>query len=559
MRPTAPPASKRPGRRPGRGVAALLAAVVGLLLLSAGPARAHAALLAADPPDGARLDESPAQVELSFSEAVSASLGGIRVLDRTGERVDRGAVRVAGTTVAVDLAPDLPDGTYVITYRIVSADGHPVRGSSVFGVGEGAVDPSVARSVGGAGSDRAWEVVRSIGQGLAYAGTLLAAGGAVFLLWAHRGGAERAALRRIVRLAAVVGGIGALVALPVQAALGTGKGAGALFETGVLGAVVDDGVGVAIGLCLIGLAVTVVALDRHRLAATVGAAVASASFAATGHTRIGDVATLGTIADAVHLGVVAVWGGGAVLLWWTLRARRRAAAPVEPADTAGVVLRFSGLATLTVVAAGATGAFLGWNEVRSLDALTGTGYGRLLLAKVAAVAVVAGLGAYNHFRLLPALQQGKAKAALARLATTVRIEALVLVAVVALTSVLVFVTPARTSAEGGPVERIIQLSGDAGSVQLVVAPARVGSNQIHLYTFDPEGRPTELAEEITLELELPAAQLGPIVRTATRAGPAHSQVDGDDLAVPGTWRITVRLRLDRFTEATGTAEVPVAG
>ena len=49
--------------------------------------------------------------------------------------------------------------------------------------------------------------------------------------------------------------------------------------------------------------------------ALAAAAVAAVSFAATGHTRVGDFATLATVADAVHLMVVAVWGGGAVLLW----------------------------------------------------------------------------------------------------------------------------------------------------------------------------------------------------------------------------------------------------
>jgi copper transport protein len=122
----------------------------------------------------------------------------------------------------------------------------------------------------------------------------------------------------------------------------------------------------------------------------------------------------------------------------------------------------------------------------------------------------------------------------------------------------VVVTPGRTEAAGGPVERIIEL-GDVGSVQLVVAPARAGFNQIHLYTFDAAGRPTELAETIELELSLPAAGIGPIERTATRAGPAHAQLNGDDLALGGTWQVTVRVLVDRFTEATGTAEVPVAG
>jgi copper transport protein len=544
-------------RRRAAAAVALLVLVVGLLLAGAGPASAHATLLAADPPDGARLDASPAEVHLTFNEHVSASLGGVRVVDHDGARVDRGAVRAVGPDVTVALAPSLSDGTYVITYRVVSADGHPVRGASTFAVGDAEVDLTVAAKATAGGNDRQWEVVGAIGRGLAYAGTLLAAGGVAFLLLAHRGGAERRDLRRIVRGAAIAGGAGSLVALPVQAALGTGKGPGSLFESGVLSAVLDDGVALAVALCLGGLAVAVLAVERSRIAALAGAGLAAVSFAASGHTRVGDLATLATVADAVHLSVVAIWGGGAVLLWWTLRTRRRAEPAVDPGDTAAVVLRFSSLATVTVLAAGVTGGFLGWDEVRSVHALTSTDYGRLLMAKVAAVALVAGLGAYNHFRLLPALSAGKARAALDRLRTSVRLEAVVLVAVIGLTSVLVLVTPARTAAQGGPVERIIEL-GDVGSVQLVVAPARAGFNQIHLYTFDPEGRPTDLAESIDLELSLPAAGIGPLERTATRAGPAHAQLNGSDLAVAGRWEITVRLRVDKFTEVSGDTDVPVA-
>ena len=554
----ATPTRPRSPARPRRAAAAFVGLVLVLLLAIAGPANAHATLVAADPPDRARLDESPAQVRLTFSEQVSASLGGVRVVDHDGTRVDRGAVRAAGAEVTVDLAPSLPDGTYVVTYRVVSADGHPVRGSSVFAVGEAAVDESVARQAGGGSGDRAWELIGDAGRGMAYGGTLLAAGGVLFLLFAHRDGAERGRLRRVAGFAALLGAAGALVALPVQAALGTGKGAGALFEAGVLSAVLGDGVGLALGLCLGGLLGALILLQRNRVAAASFAAIAAASFAATGHTRVGDLAAVATIADAVHLVVVAVWGGGVVFLWLTLRSRHRADPTPDPVDTASVVLRFSSLATITVLAAGITGGFLAWEEVRSLHALTSTWYGQLLLAKTAAVTLVAGIGAYNHFRLLPALRQGKARAALARLRSTVRLEALLLVVVIGVTSVLVLVTPGRTAADGGPVERIIDL-GDVGSVQLVVAPAQAGFNQIHLYTFDPEGRPVDLAESIELELSLPAADIGPLVRTATRAGPAHAQLNGDDLAIAGRWEITVRLRTDRFNEATGTAEVPVAG
>jgi copper transport protein len=329
-----------------------------------------------------------------------------------------------------------------------------------------------------------------------------------------------------------------------------------LLDDGVLADVAADGVGHSLLLCLVGLALLAIGLDRSRPALIVGALVGAGSFAATGHTRVGDTALLATLADIAHLWAAAVWGGGLVLLWWTLRERRRTG-EADATDSAALVTRFSDLATVSIVVVGGAGLALGWSEVRALDALTGTGYGLFLLAKVGVVAAVGALGAYNHFRLVPAMREGKAKAALARLQRTLQLEVLGLVAVLALTSVLVVLTPARSSIEGGVVEQVVQLDG-VGTVQLVVAPAKAGANQIHLYTFDPSGRPAEIAESVTIELEQPAAQIGPLERVAERAGPAHFQLNGSDLAVAGRWELTIRVRVDRFTEATKTVDVQVA-
>lgn len=536
------------------------ALAVGLALVAAvpAPAAAHASLVSVDPPDGARLDQSPDVVTLTFSEAVSAELGGVRVLDGDGEQVQEGAARVDGATVVVGLTPDLPDGTYVISYRVISADGHPARGGSVFGVGDGPLDRDALGRVASTSGDRPWEVLGALGRWLAYGGALVAAGGALFLVRVRPDDGTRQMLVGRIRVAAAVGAGASLVALPVQAALGTGQGAGSLFDPGVLDDVAADGVGLALLLCLGGLAMVGLGVTRWTWLATAGAAVAATSFAATGHTRVGSSATPATVADATHLLAGAVWGGGLVALTWTLRARRRGGATVDPAATAGIVVRFSDLATLSILAVGVSGLALSWNEVRSLGALTDTRYGLFLLAKVAVVAAIAALGGYNHFRLVPSLRAGKPAAALSRLRQTVRLEALALIAVVGITSVLVVTTPARDRDAAGVVEEVVQV-GSAGSVQLVVSPARAGFNEIHLYTFDPSGRPAEIAQELTVELTLPAAQLGPIEREATRAGPAHFQLSGSDLAVGGQWVITIRLRVDRFNEAAGTITVPVAG
>jgi copper transport protein len=223
-----------------------------------------------------------------------------------------------------------------------------------------------------------------------------------------------------------------------------------------------------------------------------------------------------------------------------------------------MVLRFSNLATASIVAAGATGGFLAWREVRTLHALTSTGYGRVLLAKLGVVVVIALLGAYNHLRLMPALRQGKTRAAFRQLVRTLSAEAAGLVVVVALTAAVVAMTPGVTLSQSGPVEKIIQIDR-VGSVQVVVAPAKAGFNEIHLYTFDLDHRPEQIAASVALELELPAARVGPLRREADRAGPAHYQLNGDDLSIGGTWTITVLLKVDEFTQVQGSTQVKVAG
>src|SRR3546814_6972300 len=108
--------------------------------------------------------------------------------------------------------------------------------------------------------------------------------------------------------------------------------------------------------------------------------------------------------------------------------------------TGELVVRFSSLATAGVILASVSGSILGWNEVRSLEGLTTTGYGLLLLSKVSAVGGMAGLGAYNHYRLIPALRKGKRRAALRQVRTSLALEGVCRVAVGGITAVLGVVT-----------------------------------------------------------------------------------------------------------------------
>ncbi len=459
-----------------RALLGVLIGAMALLGVGATPAAAHAELVLSDPADGARLDEAPAKVRLEFSENVSADLGGLQVVDVEGGRVDEGSVRNDGEIVEVDLQPGLPQGTYVTTYRVVSADGHPIKGGLVFSVGEEIADTGALDRFYDSGGDRAWEVAGAVARTLAYAGVLIAAGGAAFLTLVHTGGgAERPALERTVRIAAAIGAAGVLVGLPISAALGTGGGIGSIFDDGVLSAVLGEGVGWSVLLAMGGLALCMAGLAKHAPTPLVliGAAAAAASFAASGHTRATDPAWRATLVDVAHLLAAAVWLGGLVLLLLTLRMRNRDP-DADTAMTAGMVARFSSIAGLALIAVAIPGTILAWEEVRSLDALTSTTYGWLLIAKVALVALVALVAGYNRYRLVPALPN-RAKAALRQLRHTLRLEVGGLLVALAVTGVLVNVTPARVDAgvDGGIAETTIDL-GETGSVQLVVDPAPRG-------------------------------------------------------------------------------------
>lgn len=531
-----------PLRWVGRAVGAAVLLVI--VLTAASPAGAHAILVSSTPGDGARLDEGPAEVSLEFNEPVTADLGGLRVFDADGERVDRGSVAVDGDTISVAVE-DLDAGAYVVSYRIVSADNHPVRGGIVFTVGDGDADSASLDRLLGDDADRAWEIAGAVGRWLAMGGSLVAVGAVAFVGWCRPERSRR--LEVAVRIAVAVGVVSTLWSVPVQAALATGTGAGSLLESGVLSSVLADGFGLSVGLAVVGLVVIAVTLWTRWWIAAVAAAAVVVSFPLIGHTRFDDVA-IGFASDIVHVLAAAVWTGGVVFL---LLSRS------DGEDRTRIVGRFSTLATVSIVAVGVAGLALSWTEVKQLRALTSTTYGWLLVAKIACVAVIAAAGAYNHFRLVPALTSSPDDAVRRRLHQVLRFEAIGFVVVLAVTAVLVNVTPAYVDAGIGQIHSEILEVGDAGSVQLVVDPNRAGENSLHLYFYDPDGRPAEIAEDVQILLSKPGDDIGPIERTPYRAGPAHFQWDGNELVNGGRWDITVVARIDRFNEQTVTTDVLV--
>lgn len=401
----------------------LLLAVTGALLAGAAPVSAHAALTGSDPQQGTVVDKAPAQVSLTFSEPVAISDDALRVLDPKGKRVDRGDPdNPEGTTYTVRLHSGLPDGTYTVTYQVVSADSHPVAGAFSFSVG--APSETTVSVSGQAPDEGVVGLLYGFGRYTAYAGFVVLVGGAAFVLacWG-RGSSVRAVQRLVVSgwLALTASTLGMLL---LRGSYTTSGAFGDVFDLSLLGQVLQTKTGAALvsRLLLLAAAALFIAVlfgayarpaadddagtdtdgdggeERKRdltfglaIGGTVVAAGLAATWALSEHASTGIQTGIAMPVDVLHLLAVAAWLGGLTTLLIALY-RAPADTPVGP----DAVRRFSRIAFGSVIALVLTGIYQSWRQLGSWSAFTDTRYGQLLLAKIVLVAVLVGIAALSR-------------------------------------------------------------------------------------------------------------------------------------------------------------------
>lgn len=111
------------------------AVLVGFLLVGGQLPQAvgHASLVSSSPDDGALLDSPPSEVVLTFSERPLESTVNVVVREsNSNEVITSSAVETSGQKVRISWPADTPGGNYVVAYRVVSADGHPIDGTIDF-------------------------------------------------------------------------------------------------------------------------------------------------------------------------------------------------------------------------------------------------------------------------------------------------------------------------------------------------------------------------------------------------------------------------------------------
>ncbi|GAA1403460.1 hypothetical protein GCM10009662_29880 [Catellatospora coxensis] len=543
----------------------VLVLVSAMLLGLPQPAHAHAHLTSTDPAEGAVLQTAPERILFTFDEAVRAVPGGVQVYGPQGEPV-QAQPTVTGAELEVELPARLGDGTTVVTWRVVSEDGHPISGALTFSVGAPTPVNTPAAAEPSSIPEVPWTL--TLARVLGYLGLLLAAGLVAFaaLFLPADPGADRPR-RRIAALARAAGAAAAvawLAALPITAVYLLGGGPSLLSqgatwsslpltEYAVTGAVVG---GLALAVTLLS---TGSAARRRHVAAAAAAALAAMAPALVGHTRAASPELPVVGADALHLLAGSVWLGGLAGLALTLPALAG-----RGTTAAEVLARFSTAAAGVLAALVATGTLLVWRILGSWTALVDTGYGRLVLAKIAVVLAALAIAAWNRWSLLPRLRRAASRTGpQAHSRPVVRataIEGAFLAVALLITGFLVDTSPeadprpASASAEADPDTHETTL-GDI-KVRASLNPLTRGSNTITLRLTTAAGEPTEGVAPPVVRLSSGGTSLGAVPLTQVSAGLYTAQVM---LPVAGTWRMQVSLRVSQFANPVGELDFVVRG
>jgi copper transport protein len=586
-------------------------ALAALLLALAAPqaAQAHAVLEGTSPGRGAQLVHAPDHVTFRFSEPVEVAFGAVRVYDSGGDRVDRGSAghpEGRGNAVAIDLDAGLGDGRYTATYRVVSADSHPVAGGFVFTVGQaGTPAQTLDELIEAGGSGPVTETGFGIVRGLSYLALALGVGGIAFVasVWrpalrasagpdddwlaASESFADRA--RRVVLGAVGLGVAASALGIVFQGAIASGTSLWQALEPDVIGDVLATRFGTIWGLRLLAwLAVAgLLLLPAARLTAPVlrpaalgasGLATASPATAAgvaglaallaflcltpafAGHASTTDPTWLLVPANFVHVLCVTVWVGGIGMLLAALPgATGRLEASERTQLLAAAVGRFSTVALFAVAGLVAAGTIQAIAELDALSDLTNTPFGRAILIKIVLLLALIGLGAWNRQRARPRLaalaaRGGTPGATGAALRRSLRAELGLMAAVLGVTAALVSYAPASTPT--GPFSTHQELG--PARLELTVEPARAGRNQVHLYLFDRRtGRQYEKVRELTVAARLPDRSVGPLPLQPEKAGPGHYVIRRADLAPPGEWRVDLSARVSAFDAYNTRVDLPI--
>ncbi len=549
------------------------------VIAAASPAWAHAILKSSNPPKDQVTATSPSQLSLTFNENVEVSFGAIRVYTCSGSRITTGAPGHApntGHTVVLSV-PKLVPGVYLVAWRVISADSHPVSGTYSFRIGQGAPpDVNGCASETNAKSSKAVGILFGIARGGVFAGLALLIGGGIFLLLIAGETSARRPSRRAMWIGWILLAVSTVAGLMLQGPYAAGSGIGDAIKWTVVDDVLKTRFGhvaevrlllLVAALPLIAVVGTVLRGRRAPAWWVVLASLVAIGLAATpgyaGHAATGDFTDFAVPIDTVHVLAMSAWLGGLVVLLLS------ALGGGFSGGLRRALTAFSRVAFWSVVALIGSGLFASWRQVGfRVRGYTGTSYGHILLVKLAIVVGLLGLAAVSRSivrrrRAAPLDAPDSAIAAIdertiSGLRRSVAGEVALGLAVLAVTALLVNAQPARSALT----PQLFSGSVAAGSgsnamiIEAVVDPAHVGINQIHVYILTPKG-----ADLAVRQISAKLVDGNTTVSAGlVKAGANHWLTEGATITSPGKYQMLVevtRIVDERIVVTAGVLDVPI--
>jgi copper transport protein len=543
-------------------LALIVLAIVAGQLCGATPLRAHAALVETEPAADDVLEQAPNNVAITFSEPVRPIV--VRLIDGQGDVLaDESTARVAGNRIELPVEEALPAGGYIVSWRVISADSHPMGGSFRFAVGS---SPNLWRSDEAARSVAIntwfWGIGLGIARTLHLAGLLVAAGGIWYaLLVAPDRPRLHRPLARIVTTGAGIGIVGVLVGFGMEGGLLLAGDPSALLDrsTWQVGLSTPIGQMQAASAIMLGIAGALARRSSHVLA-SVAAILAIAPLGLAGHVAMAEPRWFTGPSLILHVTLAAFWLGSLPPLLLAL-------GQLPGLEAAVLLKRFSNYGVGAVAALVLAGAAIAAIQLGRVAALWATSYGIVLATKLILVAGLMLIALANKLRLTPALAANRPGAA-ARLIGTIKLEIVLIGAVLALTASLGFTTPPRALkvAEGHdhgtvtarePAHRSLEHEATAAGVKvtLSLSHGRPGPNILSV-SLEDEGGDDVDARQVQAHLASAEHILEPITRSLSADGDRFT-LQTSDMALPGIWQIRIDVLVTDFDRASFDFEVDI--
>lgn len=494
-------------------------------------AMAHASFTGAVPADGAVVNGPPKTMSLSFSEPVSPLV--LRLILPDGQSKTLESFVLRDRTLEIAAPGDLSAGTHVLAWRVVSEDGHPVAGSTIFSVGA----PSNAPHTAGEAIDWPVRTALWLARIAMYAGLFFGIGGLFAARWLMSDGA---AGLPVIKVALLLGLSATVVSLGLQGLDALGAPLSSLTDRAVWSAGFATSFGLTVIVLSFAFLLALVTSSRTavagRAASLVAVVAGSAAMALSGHASSATPQWLIRPAVFVHVITIAIWIGSLPPLAYALQ---------HGGDAARQALgRFSRLIPVCVAALTAAGLLLAIIQVQTFDALVSSAYGNVLLAKTALLVVLFILVAANRWVFTKPAERDEQSAA-GRLARAVIVETMIALSIFAVAATWRFTPPPRALAIAAVQPVSIHIHADKAMAEIAVTPGRAGPVEVSAIILAPDFTAI-MPKEVAFALSNPQAGIEPMRRKAIL------QADGvwraADVIVPiaGRWRVRVDILISDF-------------